>query len=425
MQNYNEAVSARYEDLLPQRGRDIIVETTTTIDLFGITFSPIPGEEIKIYIECKETNKITSLSTERHAANTTQNINSECDAFILVTNANFSVNALFDYWKLMSEKRHGAWIVEGNRLRDIYHEIGEDCPFSVTDRKTNEIDGVYWSSCLERITSDYPQEAELTFALINNTHEHRSGKIIFQSCENWKLRSEPETLEYYFDLPPHGFHAHRFSLVREIPDRAEQLSLALSVRRELVTVRRKVKEVGRIAFRSNFVGCSNKAALDNLLGVLLDIDTKAPLEHGQLHILSVTGAAGTGKSRLVAELRRRNKHAFHWVTHYFGSRRKSSVQDTLLDIRRGGFALHASGGEFLEDNLIEAFATMKGKRARVPVLVLDDAHLAGEDACRVLLNLSRVSLCRSGHCRSSRSFSVVRIWSKWVSRYSRSTGNRE
>lgn len=401
--NLGQEVSVRYEDLNPQRGRDIVVESSCPFTLFGIPFVPSKNKRLLIYVECKSTGRQAGLSLESFAANASQNMISECDAYILVTNAYLTCNALFDFWRILSEKKKGAWVVEGGRLTNICRSIGinMDYPVQPTNPKRFEINGVFCEQRLERLTDSYPQKGELTVTLLNSTAEHCTGRLLFQSTESWKVDEENGGLQLSFDLKPYELFAHRFYLVREVPDRDEKLSMALEVGAELIQLHNQVKKLGRIIFKAPFLGKDHHRARNNFSTVFQNIDVKSPPGEGSLHLFSIIGPTGTGKSRLTDELEwhlGEKAHAFRFVRHYLGSRNENSLANTIKAFHRKGITL--PGQEIMQGGtqaLIESVVNLKGVPMRIPVLVLEDLHLADEHTCQTLTRLLRNTKTEEGN----------------------------
>ncbi len=399
-QGYGTEVSTQFEDLAPQRGRDIIVRASRTITLFGITFETPECGELVVYIECKSKNRDDSLCFEDFASNASQNVSAGCHAFILVTNVHRSVNALFDYCKTMSGKQKGAWLVDGARLCEIYQSLNQTCPFTVSTPSGDSVKGVRCERRLERLEPDYPQTAELTVAFCNMTAELRACRLLFQSTKSWELLDDAESLQYVFDLEPYAFHAHRFRLQRQVPDRTEDLSLALEVGDSQIRLSNTVQGLGRLVFHSEFQGNRHCEAKEGLVGVLRAIDIDAPAENGRLHILSATGDAGTGKSRLIEEVLRqpgRSTHAIRHVRHVFGGCGKNAVAKTIKALSDQAISVPPDTLTRGTHGLIEAFMTRLEQPGRLPILVLDDLHLADDDTCQTLIRALREPPVREGH----------------------------
>ena len=393
--------SVRYEDLRPQRGRDIIVEATSPIALFGIAFEPPEDRPLLVYVECKSTGRQFGLSTKSFASNVGQNVASACHAFILVTNGHFSGNALYDFLSLMSEKEKKAWVVEGGRLEEIYWSLGEDCPFSVTRPMRDEINGVLCEHRLERLSRDYPQLGELTVTLLNNSGKRRAGRLLFQSTDSWRVGDGSAALQLGFDLKPYELFAHRFALTRDVPDRDEDLSIALEVGAKLARLHNPVEKLGRILFRAPFLGQDHHRAREGLASVLYAMDDRGTPESSRLHVLSITGPAGTGKSRLASELEQslgKKTHVFRFVRYYLGGRNKDAMAKTVKAFKEEGIDLPPHTGEGETRDLIEAFLGMRVQTGRIPVLILDDLHLADDQACQTLLRLLRGQI--DVHCNA-------------------------
>ena len=82
---FSSEIHARQTEAVRDGGRDVIIESSKSFELFGINFSMKGKSEIKIYIECKSTNQDT-VSYDKFAKNAIIAGQDKVDYLVLVTN---------------------------------------------------------------------------------------------------------------------------------------------------------------------------------------------------------------------------------------------------------------------------------------------------------------------------------------------------
>jgi hypothetical protein len=395
-------IDVHIEDRHPQRGRDIVITADRDVVLFGIELRRKDlDRDLVIHIECKWTESGFALSQERFSANVAQNRHGNCDAFILVTNTTLTVNALFGLAQEFRDSSTDVFVVDGRRLVTLLEAAGFEIPFDPPSPDLYAINDVACEQQIERLSDNYPQTGELTISLRNLGREVRSGRLFLQNIDEWREAAD-EPLVHVFDLPPYGFAAMRLLVVRDVPDRRSELRFCLEVgdgtQSTAEPVALSVNMAGRLEVNPTFRGRQHGIALGRLVDRIEDL---APLtgtagEPSRLVVASVTGAAGTGKSRLVREARKRlDRNRFPMSFFTVGGRFASSVAKFSHEAKRNGLALAALPRDAKLGDLIRAFATAPPVGSQIPILVLEDVHNADEAACEALTQLARTPPART------------------------------
>jgi hypothetical protein len=374
----------------PQRGKDIVVESSGDIRLFGIPVECRSNAGLTIHVECKWTSS-PALSFERVASNAAQNRDIGCDAFMVVTNSLFTAGALWDLHTLFRDTNTRLIVIDGPRLGEIAAEAGcaDGARFNLAAvvQPEDVMDGIV---VRDDMNVRELGSAEITLSLQNRTPEPRSGRLFLQSDTEWILeQAEGELLVH---LPPFGVQAFRLNAKREILDRTASLRIGLDLNGALRSFSREY--VGRLDFHPGFVGAEHEAALHRLLHAF---DGLRKGSASGLLLATVLGPAGTGKSRLVQELEAGLKDVrFRWFRHEFPEPGASTSFDALLHrAATVGFPLGETGEIRDAASLIRSFAhAAVGFGGQIPVLVLEDCHNADGGSCEALIELLRAPLAR-------------------------------
>lgn len=371
----------------PQRGKDIVIEASGDIRLFGIPVECRSRDGLTVYVECKWTSA-PALSFERVASNAAQNRDAGCDAFVVVTNSLFTAGALWELHKLFLDTNTRLIVVDGVRLKEIVAEAGLAgdvdpglCPDAAPE---DVLEGVV---VRDDVYARETGSVEITLALQNRTPAPRTGRLFLQSDAEWVL-NQPEG-ELTIHLPPYGVQAFRLNATRQIPDRKTALRIGLDLNGAVRSLSREYSGLTRLDFHPAFVGGGHQAALGRLAQTFIELRDGAG---GGLLRATVFGQAGTGKSRLVQELEGRLRDVrFRWLRHDFAETGvRASIDDVLHRAVATGFPVGDPARVRDAESLIRSFAEQAvGFGDQIPVLVLEDAHNADSKSCGALIDLLR------------------------------------
>lgn len=371
----------------PQRGKDIVIEASGDIRLFGVPIECRSRSGLTVYVECKWTSAPT-LSFERIASNAAQNRDTGCDAFVVVTNSLFTAGALWELHKLFLGTNSRLVVVDGVRLKEIIAEAGlggEVDPglcLNADAASEETLEGVV---VRDDVYARETGNVEITLALQNRTPAARTGRFFLQSDTEWVLNQPEGELTVY--LPPFGIQAFRLNATRQVPGRKTALRIGLDLNGAVRSLSREYSGLTRMDFYPAFVGDDHEAALSRLLHGFEGLRSGAA--EGLLSA-SVFGPAGTGKSRLVQELEGRVKDVrFRWLRYDFAETGvRASIEHTLHRAEVIGFPVGEPARIRDAESLIRSFAEHAvGFANQIPVLVLEDLHNADGKSCGALIDL--------------------------------------
>jgi hypothetical protein len=368
----------------PQRGKDIVIEATDDIRLFGNLIECRSNRGLTVYVECKWTSS-PSLSFERIASNAAQNRDDKCDAFVVVTNSFFTAGAIWNLCDLFRLTDTRLIVIDGTRLPEIIKdpEVAATIGIKSPDvRPQNVLNGVL---VREGLNARQMGSVEITLSLQNQTDEMRSGRLFLQSDAEWFLDENEGDLLVH--LPPFGVQAFRLHATRQIPDRTTSLRIGLDLNGALRSLTREYPGLGRLDFRPIFVGPRHEETVAKLVSSL------EALEAGKsagLLVATVFAPAGTGKSRTIQELEARLKGVnFRWLKHDFPERTsRIGIEALVQRAVANGFPLVNPKDLHDASSLIRSFVDhTAGSGSQIPVLVLEDVHNADSETCSVLIDI--------------------------------------
>lgn len=368
----------------PQRGKDIVIEASDDVRLFGSLIECRSNRGLTIYVECKWSSS-KALSFERIASNAAQNRGDNIDAFVVVTNSVFTAGAIWDLYDLFRHSDTRLIVIDGNRLRELIKDSRVIDEIGIQPTNINSRDIINGVLVRDLMTARQMGSVEITLSLQNQTDEPRSGRLFLQSNSEWELKENEGDLLVH--LPPFGIQAFRLNATRQIPDRATSLRIGLDVNGAVSSLSREYAGLSRLDFRPAFVGSKHEEAVTMLLRALEDLENR---ENEGLVIATAFAPAGTGKSRAIQELEARLKGVnFRWLKHEFpepGDR--AAIESLKQRAVAHGFPLGEIENVSDAPSLVSTFArTCVGSGNQIPVLVLEDAHNADSHTCGELINL--------------------------------------
>lgn len=385
---YDGTVKVQFVEGGPQRGRDIEVTAPSRLRLWGIDFCASASDKVKVLVECKYSDSANGQIFQNFASNAAQNARGDATAFVLVTNNHLTPGALYEFRQLFLDKKTRPWIVDASRLENLLDASDADELGLSPGKKDGMLNGVAHKLQADTRALD-DQTQEITISLINTTGEHKSGRLNLQSTREWVPVESSNGLEWHFSLPPYGFDAHRLILRRDIPDQPDAIRLALRVEGGFVSLETKVKLHGRVEFATGFYGKAHFDAMGQISQTLLGIAGNS--DHKDIPILSISGATGTGKSRVMEEVKRNGlgvkTHSFKVISYRFGSLYEDAIQRTEDELRKERIFIPTLPERRSETDLISAFLAVTPRKGQTYVLVLDNVHNASPTVCTYLSQL--------------------------------------
>lgn len=281
-------------------GRDIIVIAHAPIQLFGIDFIPKENGSIKIYLEVKFTGK-PRLSSTHVATNIVNTYGQEFDSFVLVSTMSLPANPLYQMYKILEGQSITFHAVDGERLRRYAEAMDEPWPAHWRDGTPKGEwlgDAVLVDKTVVRHPVGTRIELEIRLALYNRTPDRHYCRVFLQSDTDWSA----DTTVREVPLAPYAVVPVAFTAVTELRDGRHPLRLGVALGDQVLPIREGVSRLSG-DFATQFTGAGHHAAAAAICKALDDVKL-VPGGQSRLSILSLSGEAGVGKSRVLHEARR-------------------------------------------------------------------------------------------------------------------------
>ncbi|MBF0290111.1 MAG: restriction endonuclease [SAR324 cluster bacterium] len=345
------------------KGRDIIIRSKCGIKLFDLDLKK-KEKQLKIYIECKWTANAGGRISN-FANNYAQSLREKVNYYILVTNGSLTP---FEHETASNNlKANGIEFIN----IDLYllSRYLKKRKVSLSESLTipSEIEPTIVEYQTQRIDGD--QVGIQTAVVIRNYSEKRRPcQAFLRTDRNWV--SKKPKIKFY--LEPWCSRAFMLTAKREHNDGQEHLEFVVQVNGEQHPISVLAKNTS-LAFEARYFGTTNQMQIMEIIDLI---------DHGNgFNLISITGEAGVGKSRLIDEvLKQRNASAILILRVYFGRGRIKEFLKNFQDRVKETFDLivnesnPAASIKETISNIDNEFMT--------PVLILEDLHHADPDTLK-------------------------------------------
>ena len=267
------------------RGKDIVIKSSVSFDLFGINIKSNEKCEISVYIECKFSTAPT-LSIEKIGKNLIQFEENEADYFVLITNSQISAYA----YNLMEEqaKIKGIQFI----IIDKYllakslgenHILCNDCNF--VQHKT---DLIVAYQAKKSITDSLP-EYEVNLLFRNYSGKVQEIEFSLKTDVNWYLEDNLQFL-----IEPYRSKSKKIIIKKHQNIIDDDIILAIVKTNSGQKILKITNPKINYHFEIPFLGNLNKKIFKNINDDLFN-STK-------FSFIAISGNAGVGKSRIIKEL---------------------------------------------------------------------------------------------------------------------------
>lgn len=378
-------LSLRQTAVVNDSGRDIEIEVEAhkKIQIFGMSFTPKHSGPWKIFIEIKtkEQQNQTRLRINRFASNYLQNQNEDFDYFILVTNSSITPKA-------------------ARQTTEAFHQLGKE--FIVVDE-----------ALLRQFIHSCNLKEELTKSLITDYKAFDSTLVVEAQVERYTVN---ENLTMEIDLWFRNYTTKSLPLNIKIDNGDWRIDRSLYVERrvepfcgEIIKIRAErlntlSQELGvyfesnqnieaRIKFEADSLifnfeppiyGASHHNAINCLRTWIKSSDG--------LTLVSVTGEAGTGKTRVVTEVLKELGRLYKIVRVVFDHKNPAkSINELFHDLSRivtSNCPQRTKKGASI--NEIVSLLISYDDMIHPLILFIEDVHHASEEICNELKKIMRI-----------------------------------
>jgi hypothetical protein len=351
------------------KGRDVIIWTTTDISLFGVPIRATPGRERKIYVECKLRTG-NRLESEFFFDFAQMNDEGTPDYYFLVTNASVTPYVHHKAVTTCAKEDVEFRLIDRRLLVDY---LGREAPalFPLPAAAT-------WPDRLvveyQVESSLYATEGRIDLYLVarNYTRNLTPFHVFLATNESWSIVDAPRELSGLaesLEARTYKLHAKR----RYYDVGADDLEIGVTIDNHRDTIHVAAPKV-TFDFQPRMYGANHLATVRRLV--------RAIDGNGAFLLFSITGQAGVGKSRVLGDALDdfvdTNVDA---VRIFFQA--SDRTDDALRIFKRLGIAPEATTNAELLSQLLRDLPTAGRSR----VLVLEDLHHASKAVLDILKHL--------------------------------------
>jgi len=302
-------------------GKDFKINAHASFELFG-TFIPrnIAKETTRVYLEVKGTTH------ERLAGgfieDIAQNFEDEIDYYVLVTNS-----TLTPYYQFVAQQNWRARNVEFvlidkfllaallNSDHDLKQEFNQRGVSIPSIKKMNDVERVSVEYQIEQREFTESHKIELFLSVRNYLKETRAVSLKLATDQSWY--GSLATIDKL--ISGNGLETYRLEYTRILFDGPADLRIAIDVDGTHETILIQENKL-KFVFEPSFIGKAHREIRDKII----DLTRK----NMGLAIISITGEAGIGKSRIIEEAEKMMQGGRnHFAKYYFSQ--KSSVSDFI------------------------------------------------------------------------------------------------
>ena len=266
-------------------GKDIIVESKIPIDILGLRAVPKREDGMRVYVECKATES-GRLRLEAFAKNFLQTREESFDYFVLATNGAITPHAFHVTFEAFRDNGVTFLVADECFVREALSKGPGALPANLPAPAHDPVVVEYQ---YERHPYNGGALVDVYLWFRNYSDDVRACRLFLRSDRNWATREADTTL--YLD--PRSGRSVLLRAVREFYDGRDDLELGLELDGTDATLAVPASSIS-LDFVPRLFGAQHHGIVRDLVHVL---DRNDPFA-----VVSITGEAGTGKSRVIDEL---------------------------------------------------------------------------------------------------------------------------
>lgn len=352
-------------------GKDIVIESMISFQLFGVDF-PLKGKKkIKIHIECKSSNE-KKIDLDKFSKNLIIANHDEIDYLVLVTNTTISP---FSYYQASecSKDYNYEFILIDQYLLYLFLKnnnalIGKYLPPDTI----NEL-SVSYQICKGRLNGK--PCFDLYLFMHNNSNKPSLCSFKLKSDRNWHLSNS----EFEIFLHTHRAQCKKIIVEKEYFDGIDDIIIEFNLNKV-----RKIIEISGVSLNYRF-----EAPLfgENHKKIITEIDQEI-YNNTKFKLFHLHGNAGIGKTRIIDEI---YKKAINRGIHIFYYR---CIKQQKINTSKDFLKKIKETGEFSNSNSIqEAFQNVLYPFCNY-LIIIEDLHNASDEFIDEIDNLRTLSSTR-------------------------------
>lgn len=351
-------------------GKDIIIRSKIDFTLFGLPITKEGKDEITVYLECKSTTK-SRVRLDSFGKNYLQTRKENIDYFVLITNGTISPNSFHLTYNAFRDNEIAFLVIDEYILKKYIRENNISV-FSVDDIDVQHDDLVveYQSTKYEVGQTLY---VDLHLWIRNYSNSVKPCRIYLQTDRNWIL-SVPEKT---FFIEPLRSQSVKIKATQEYQNGLQELKIGFSlndVYKELL-----------ISAQSYTFDFLPRLFGDQHYQIIQEIKEKLDQEYS-LCMISITGEAGIGKSRIIDEvIEQRGSSNIKYIRCYF---ERDNIEKSLLNFLKDidlTFNTNFLNNEKkkVSPKVVKKVIEKLDSEYFTYVLIFEDLHHADSKICKV------------------------------------------
>lgn len=349
-------------------GKDIIIDTTRDLKLFGVYLSLKGKHRMRIYIECKSSTYDT-ISYDKFAKNISIAGQDQVDYLILVTNKTITPYSYYCAYETAVDLGYDFILVDQYLLANYLQKNGlNKWSYTEISFDTSNI-----SLCFQASKGSFYRKPNFElYVLCRNYSENMAEcEIELKTDRNWKLSED----KMQFVLDTKKSKCIKLIVSREYFDGLDDILLQFSFNRNLNLIQLNGNSLA-YDFELPFTG-------DNHNYIVREVEEKMR-KATSFTWINLYGEAGIGKTRIIDELSKRFWQS-NVRTCFFtceNNKKQSTLNKLLKCIQKN---LHK---EIVTDTLEELLQEINDELLWT-VLVLEDIHNADKNFLKMLLDICK------------------------------------
>lgn len=363
---FSEEISVHQTNSVRDGGRDIIIESSKSFELFDINFSLKGKKKITIYVECKSTNQDT-VSYEKFAKNAIIAGQDHADYLILVTNKTISPYSYYSACQNGSNSGYEFLLVDQYILYSYLekHQLNK-WKYDAIVMDNSQINLSY-----QICKSSYNQKPcfELFLMCRNYDENIAECELNLMTDWNWKMSLDKQ----FFLLEKNKGNCIKIKIFKEFADGLDDIVLQLSLNNHLNVIELKGTSLS-YNFELPLTG-------ENHRRIIEEIKSKFG---ASFFWINLYGEAGVGKTRIVDELTKFfNDKSIRKISNICSRHQKTSTFDSILNT-----TCKILKTELATKTLQDMIFDIEDKLLWT-VLIIEDIHNADKDFLKMLSELSK------------------------------------
>lgn len=347
-------------------GKDIVIDSSTDLDLFGIHFSLKGKEKIRIYVECKSSNHDT-IVYDKFAKNVILAGQDKVDYLVLVTNKTIVPFAYYSTYEFTREHGCEFVLIDQYLLANFLNENNLNkwnyiCP---------QFDKTQIALSYQVEKGNYYQKPSFELYIFCRNYSSKISECEFSllTDRNWSIPNN----KIDFVLDANKSKCIKIIIYREYFDGFDDVLLQLCMNK-----RTNIIELEGTSLSYNFelplTGIIHKNILSNIKETLSST--------ASFCWINLYGEAGIGKTRIIEELSKdlwQNSSKFY--SYVCGEKKKQTTFESLLLFINK--KLHKN---INTTNLKDLFYTLNDEFLPT-IFIIEDIHNADEEFINMLCEL--------------------------------------